>query len=33
MSEGEFVPAHTPVTIVQVEGNRIVVRPATEPST
>lgn len=33
MSEGDYVPANTPVTIVQVEGNRIVVRPAPEPST
>jgi membrane-bound serine protease (ClpP class) len=33
MSQGEYVPANTPVTIVQVEGNRIVVRPATESST
>ena len=33
MSEGEYVSANTPVTIVQVEGNRIVVRPAPTSST
>jgi membrane-bound serine protease (ClpP class) len=33
ISEGDYVPANTPVTIVQVEGNRIVVRPAAAPTT
>jgi membrane-bound serine protease (ClpP class) len=33
MSEGEYVSANMPVTIVQVEGNRIVVRPAPTSST
>jgi membrane-bound serine protease (ClpP class) len=31
MSEGEYVPAATTVTIVRVEGNRIVVRTTTQP--
>jgi membrane-bound serine protease (ClpP class) len=31
MSEGEYVPAATSVTIVRVEGNRIVVRTTTQP--
>lgn len=31
MSEGEYVPANTPVTIVRVEGNRVVVRTLTQP--
>jgi membrane-bound serine protease (ClpP class) len=32
MSEGEYVPANTPVTIVRVEGNRVVVRTTPQPS-
>ncbi len=30
VSEGAYIPAHTPVTIIQVEGNRLVVRPESE---
>lgn len=30
VSEGAYIPAHTPVTIIHVEGNRLVVRPQSD---
>ena len=31
VSEGAYIPAETPVTIIEVEGNRLVVRPQPRP--
>ncbi|RMF88753.1 MAG: nodulation protein NfeD [Nitrospinota bacterium] len=33
ISEGEYIPPHTPVTVIRVEGNRLVVRPEEQQPT
>lgn len=33
VTEGEFLPAGTPVEVIRVEGGRVIVRAATEPHT